>query len=47
MIRKICSTKEGANYVSTLLDDKRAILYFKQSSTRTFYRLRMPVIYWG
>lgn len=36
MIRKICSTKEGANYVSTLLDDKRAILYFKQSSTRTF-----------
>ncbi len=35
-LRRVCSTKEGANYISTLLNDKRAMLYFKQSSTRTF-----------
>ncbi|MDD4644041.1 MAG: aspartate carbamoyltransferase [Bacilli bacterium] len=35
-IRNICQTKEGSNYISSLLNDKRAMLYFKQPSTRTF-----------
>lgn len=35
-IRERCKTKEGATYISSLLDNKRAILYFKQPSTRTF-----------
>ena len=35
-IRKICETKEGADYIQSLLSDKRAMIYFKQSSTRTF-----------
>lgn len=35
-IRDICQTKRGSNYISTLLNDERAMLYFKQPSTRTF-----------
>ncbi len=35
-IRKISETKEGRNFLLSLLDDKRAILYFNQPSTRTF-----------
>ncbi len=35
-IRKLSETKEGSRFLSSLLDDKRAILYFNQPSTRTF-----------
>ncbi len=35
-IRKICETKEGRRFISSMLDDKRAMLYFNQPSTRTF-----------
>ena len=35
-IRDIASTSEGLKYLKTTLSDKRAILYFKQPSTRTF-----------
>ena len=35
-IRNIASTSEGLKYLKTILSDKRAILYFKQPSTRTF-----------
>jgi len=35
-IRNIASTSEGLKYLKTILSDKRAILYFKQASTRTF-----------
>jgi len=35
-IRNIAQTKEGLKYLKTILSDKRAILYFKQASTRTF-----------
>jgi len=35
-IRNIASTSEGLKYLKTILLDKRAILYFKQPSTRTF-----------
>ena len=35
-IRKICETKEGADEIKQLLSHKRAMIYFKQSSTRTF-----------
>ena len=35
-IRKLSKTKEGANYLSTLLNNKRAMLFFTQPSTRTF-----------
>jgi len=35
-IRNIASTSEGLKYLKTILSHKRAMLYFKQSSTRTF-----------
>jgi len=35
-IKQISQTKEGLLYLKSLLSHKRAILYFKQSSTRTF-----------
>jgi len=35
-IRNTASTSQGLKYLKTILSDKRAILYFKQSSTRTF-----------
>lgn len=35
-IRKISKTKKCKGYLSSLLDDKRAMLYFVQPSTRTF-----------
>ena len=35
-LRDVTSTKEGADHVSALLSDKRAMLYFVQPSTRTF-----------
>ena len=35
-IRNIASTSEGLKYLKTILSHKRAILYFKQASTRTF-----------
>jgi len=35
-IRNITSTSEGLKYLKTILSHKRAILYFKQPSTRTF-----------
>jgi len=35
-IRNIASTSKGLKYLKTILSDKRAILYFKQPSTRTF-----------
>jgi len=35
-IRDIAQTKEGLQYLKTLLSHKRAMLYFKQPSTRTF-----------
>ena len=35
-IKNIASTSEGLKYLKTILSDKRAILYFKQPSTRTF-----------
>jgi len=35
-IRNIASTSEGLKYLKTILSHKRAILYFKQPSTRTF-----------
>ncbi|HOJ85702.1 MAG TPA: aspartate carbamoyltransferase [Elusimicrobiales bacterium] len=35
-LRRITKTKEGMNFASSLLDHKRAILYFVQPSTRTF-----------
>ena len=30
------SNKKGANYISTLLNNKRAMLYFEEPSTRTY-----------
>ena len=35
-LRRITKTKEGMNFASSLLDHKRAMLYFVQPSTRTF-----------
>lgn len=35
-IRKFNKSKEGLNYLSTLLNHKRVMLYFTQPSTRTF-----------
>ncbi|MDD4036289.1 MAG: aspartate carbamoyltransferase [Bacilli bacterium] len=35
-VRDICKTKRGANYISTLLNNKRAMLYFEEPSTRTY-----------
>ncbi len=35
-IRKIAKTKEGLDWLQTLLSHKKAILYFVQPSTRTF-----------
>lgn len=35
-IRKIAKSKEGLDYLRTLLSHKRAMLYFVQPSTRTF-----------
>lgn len=35
-IKTICQTKKGANYISTLLNNKRAMLYFEEPSTRTY-----------
>lgn len=35
-IRIIARDKAGSNFLSTLLNDKRAMLYFSQPSTRTF-----------
>ena len=35
-IKSIASTSDGLKYLKTILSDKRAILYFKQPSTRTF-----------
>jgi len=35
-IKSIASTSDGLKYLKTILSDKRAMLYFKQSSTRTF-----------
>jgi aspartate carbamoyltransferase catalytic subunit len=36
MIRKIASFRPGNQYLQTLLNDRRAMLYFIQPSTRTF-----------
>jgi len=36
-IKSIASTSDGLKYLKTILSDKRAILYFKQPSTRTFF----------
>ncbi len=35
-IRKLSETEEGLTFLSSLLPNKRAMLYFKQPSTRTF-----------
>ena len=35
-IKSMSQTKDGLKYLKTILSDKRAMLYFKQSSTRTF-----------
>lgn len=35
-VKKLSETKKGNKFLSSLLDDKRAILYFNQPSTRTF-----------
>ncbi|MEI7528056.1 MAG: aspartate carbamoyltransferase [Elusimicrobiota bacterium] len=35
-LRSVTRTKAGADHVSSLLSDKRAMLYFAQPSTRTF-----------
>ncbi|MBI4679221.1 MAG: aspartate carbamoyltransferase [Elusimicrobia bacterium] len=35
-MRRIAQTKEGADFLSSLLSHKRAMLYFVQPSTRTF-----------
>jgi len=35
-IKNIALTSEGLKYLKPILSDKRAILYFKQASTRTF-----------
>ena len=35
-LRSVTRTKDGADHVSSLLSDKRAMLYFAQPSTRTF-----------
>lgn len=35
-IRKVSRSKEGADFLSSLLSHKRAMLYFTQPSTRTF-----------
>ena len=36
MIKNVSGTKEGCNYLSSLLSHRRAMLYFTQASTRTF-----------
>jgi aspartate carbamoyltransferase catalytic subunit len=36
MIRKIASFRQGNQYLQTMLNDRRAMLYFIQPSTRTF-----------
>lgn len=35
-VRNIAKTQNGMNFLSTILSDKRAILFFSQPSTRTF-----------
>lgn len=35
-LRKIAKSKKGADFLSTILSDKRALLFFVQPSTRTF-----------
>ncbi|MCF7818134.1 MAG: hypothetical protein K9M54_09660, partial [Kiritimatiellales bacterium] len=35
-IRRISKQREGANFLRTLLSDKRAMLYFAQPSSRTY-----------
>ena len=35
-IRRISKRREGANFLKTLLSDKRAMLYFAQPSSRTY-----------
>ena len=35
-IKRINKRREGANFLKSLLSDKRAMLYFVQPSTRTF-----------
>ena len=35
-IKRISKRREGANYLKTLLSDKRAMLYFAQPSSRTY-----------
>ncbi len=35
-IKRICKRREGANYLKTLLCDKRVMLYFAQPSSRTY-----------
>jgi len=35
-IKSIAQTSDGLKYLKTILSDKRAMLYFKQPSTRTF-----------
>lgn len=35
-VKEIGDTKEGLNWMATLLNDKRALLFFTQPSTRTF-----------
>lgn len=35
-IRRIAKRREGANFLKTLLSDKRAMLYFAQPSSRTY-----------
>lgn len=35
-LRMVSRTKRGADYLQTLMSDKRAMLYFTQPSTRTF-----------
>lgn len=36
LIRLIAKDRQGVNFLSQLMDDKRAMLYFTQPSTRTF-----------
>jgi aspartate carbamoyltransferase catalytic subunit len=44
-IRTIAKSKEGLDWLQTLLSHKRAMLYFIQPSTRTFLSFQVLVTY--
>ena len=46
-LREVTQHKDGADYISGLLSDKRAMLYFAQPSTRTFMSFLNAATSWA